>query len=237
MTKFTACLVAIAVVACARLGLAEQLTPVTEFSLRDYTMDGVADQIGSGPYGIFGFVQEGYDLVDETFIEFDLGLLKPGYNVTLEIEMINSWDALTFDVSTYFGSGVPALSPFGTGDYLSRLSLPLYPYVRNPTYSLDVSSQIAAAIASGHSFLGVRLHDPAGIPPGSDNVPFVQYEGGSARLVWSTPEPSTFVLLGIGAISLLAYAWRQRRTKRGSPITARVSRPRDRVFFEPANYG
>jgi hypothetical protein len=25
------------------------------------------------------------------------------------------------------------------------------------------------------------------------------------------PEPSTFVLLGVGAISLLGYAWRKRR--------------------------
>ena len=30
-------------------------------------------------------------------------------------------------------------------------------------------------------------------------------------VVTATPEPSTFVLLGIGAISLLAYAWRRRR--------------------------
>lgn len=211
MTKFAAGFLAIvAVVAYSRLGLAEQLTPLTEFSLRDCTMDGVADRIDSGPYGIFGYVQEGHEVVDETFVEFDLGSLKPGCNVTLEIEMINSWSALTFGVSTYSGSGVPALSRFGTGDYLSRLSLPLYPYVRNPTYSLDVSSQIAAAIGSGHSFLGVRLHDPAGIPPGSDRVPLVEYERGSARLAWSTPEPSAFALFGIGALSLLAYAWRRR---------------------------
>lgn len=211
MTKFTAGLLAIAVVVCPRLGLAEQLMPVTEFSLRDFPMNGVADRMDSGPYGVFGFVQKAYDLVDETFIEFDLGSLKPGYNVTLEIGMTNSRSALTFDVSTYFGSGVPALSPLGTGDYLSRLSLPLNPFVRNPTYSLDVSSQVAAAIASGHSFLGVRLHDPAGIPPGSDHVPFVEYEGGAARLAWTTPEPSTFALLGIGAVSLFVYVQRRRR--------------------------
>jgi DNA-binding beta-propeller fold protein YncE len=29
--------------------------------------------------------------------------------------------------------------------------------------------------------------------------------------VYAVPEPSTFILLGIGAISLLAYAWRQRK--------------------------
>jgi hypothetical protein len=30
--------------------------------------------------------------------------------------------------------------------------------------------------------------------------------------ITSVPEPSTFVLLGVGAISLLGYAWRRKRT-------------------------
>jgi probable HAF family extracellular repeat protein len=34
---------------------------------------------------------------------------------------------------------------------------------------------------------------------------------GHAYLLTPVPEPSTFVLLGIGAVSLLAYRWRQRR--------------------------
>ena len=50
---------------------------------------------------------------------------------------------------------------------------------------------------------------------------------GSLRRVGSimafviTPEPSTFVLLGVGAISLLAYAWRRRK------VTAQAYRCRE----------
>ncbi len=32
-----------------------------------------------------------------------------------------------------------------------------------------------------------------------------------------TPEPSTLALLGAGAISLFAYAWRRRRAVQGKP--------------------
>jgi hypothetical protein len=37
----------------------------------------------------------------------------------------------------------------------------------------------------------------------------------------AVPEPSTFVLLGIGVISLLAYAWRRRRWGRATTAAQR----------------
>jgi hypothetical protein len=45
----------------------------------------------------------------------------------------------------------------------------------------------------------------AGVTPGADL---------SLTKIESVPEPSTFVLLGVGAVSLLAFAWRRRKASR-----------------------
>jgi len=184
----------------SQLVIAHQLSPATEFTVRNGT------QVDSDPFGIFGFIQEGDDIFDETFIEFELASLNAAYDVDLELKVVDRWRALTFDVSTYYGSGNPSSSPFGTGTFLTTLVLGPFPAER--TYTIDVTSQVAAAIAGGHAFLGIRLHDPAGIPPGSDYVPFVEY--GGASLLYSVPEPSTFVLIGTAFAGLLACGKRKK---------------------------
>lgn len=186
----------------SQLSVADQLLPITEFTVRH--QNGFVE-IDSDPFGFFGFVQEGSSLVDESFVEFDLTSLSSVYDTKLELVVFDDQVALTFDVSTYYGTGSPSVLPFGTGDFLTTLSLDLQRGER--TYTLDLTSQVAAAISDGQAFLGIRLHDPAGIPPGSDRVPFVEYR--SAKLLYSVPEPSTFVLVGVGVAGLLAYAWRK----------------------------
>ena len=68
------------------------------------------------------------------------------------------------------------------------------------------------------AFNGDQLVDSAvgsrnGTGPYNDNYGFDSYNGPvptRAELVSGVPEPSTFILLSIGAISMLAYGWRRR---------------------------
>jgi hypothetical protein len=50
--------------------------------------------------------------------------------------------------------------------------------------------------------------------PGSNRSTFASGLNGPDDVAFSTPEPSTIVLLGIGAVSLLAYACRKNRNRR-----------------------
>ncbi len=195
-----ALLALLVLLAIAPPAIADQLAPATEFTIRN------GNEVDSDPFGIFGFIQDGRGAQDETFVEFDLASLSEAIDVDLELTVRAQQTALTFDVSTYAGSGTPSLSPSGTGTLLTTLPLNLSQFEQ--TYSIDLTSRVAAAIADGHAFLGIRLHDPAGIPPGSDHVPFVWYD--SATLLYSVPEPSTFVLLGTALAALLACGRRRR---------------------------
>jgi len=67
------------------------------------------------------------------------------------------------------------------------------------------------------------LKDATGINDNGEICGFGQY-GGQQRafLLTPIPEPSTFALLGVGALGLLAYAWRRReRRGLGSPAESR----------------
>ncbi len=225
MTKSTTALVFVAIIACSQRSFSEQLAPVTEFTLRDSNVDGLADQILSGPYGgVLGWVQRSSILVDETFIEFDVGLLTPGKRTTLAMRILSPPPgngvlvARTFDVSSYIGTGTPDLFRFGMGDYLARLSVDTQPGPYQgtlQTVSLDVTSLVSAAIAGTNHllFLGFRLHDTADVTPGSDLTPIVMYQGGSAVLS-SVPEPSVLVLLGTGVASVSTCVVLRRGRKR-----------------------
>ena len=62
--------------------------------------------------------------------------------------------------------------------------------------------------------LGWTLTDATGINESGQIVGYGTIASGGpihAFLLTPIPEPSTLVLLGIGAMSLLAYAWRRRR--------------------------
>jgi hypothetical protein len=54
----------------------------------------------------------------------------------------------------------------------------------------------------------LRFNGETGTYVGSFDMPSGFLPGGIAAQ--EVPEPSTFVLLGIGAMGLLAYAWRRR---------------------------
>jgi len=81
------------------------------------------------------------------------------------------------------------------------------------TITLDVTSGGVAVhhfSASAGTFTGIdRL---GGVGVGVENDPGKYGEGYIDNVVLSSvPEPSTLILLGIGAISLLSYAWRRRK--------------------------
>ena len=55
------------------------------------------------------------------------------------------------------------------------------------------------------------------LPTGNDSWGFSSCEGANPPVLtvtYMTPEPSTFALLGVGALGLLGYVWRRRRAKR-----------------------
>jgi hypothetical protein len=64
-------------------------------------------------------------------------------------------------------------------------------------YWVDIGLDVTFTVKNDDGPVGLSM--PEGFTFGSEGTPI------------AAPEPSTFVLLGIGAVSLLAYAWRRRR--------------------------
>jgi hypothetical protein len=56
----------------------------------------------------------------------------------------------------------------------------------------------------------MRLYDGVS---GVQQTSFSPIQASAAAYGTVTPEPSTFALLGVGAASLLAYAWRRQRAR------------------------
>jgi hypothetical protein len=88
-------------------------------------------------------------------------------------------------------------------------------------YTAGDPAYLSFGIGSGYSRNGLEVwhYDGSNWTPFAAND--LTYDGTYASFtvtgfsgyaVTTVPEPSTFALLGIGAVSLLAYAWRRRRT-------------------------
>jgi len=89
------------------------------------------------------------------------------------------------ELHAFLGSDKVGVASFDTNDVLSGGTLP--------------SALARIQVASGFDNIEIRRTDRNGAFS-IDDFRFT-----------AVPEPSTFVLLGMGAISLLAYAWRRRR--------------------------
>ncbi len=203
-----------------------ELPVATQFTIRRVEPNpGEIDTDPFGPFGFFGLIQTAptFSLVDETFFEFETSALIEIVSASLTF-MMDSWPpgnniliARTFDISHYAGSGAPDLARLGSGQYIETLFIEAQPAVnqsRRKTFSLDVTSLLADAVASNQTHLGFRLHHPVDVTPGSDSVPHVSYQFDSARLSVVVPEPSAQITLYGCILELLAVAGSRRVSQR-----------------------
>jgi hypothetical protein len=216
MTKFWAVLVLVAVAVCSQPAFAGQYAPVTEFTLSGYKTEQLARWVDTGPYGIFGYVQQDSQQVWETFVEFDLRSVTAGHDARLDLTIRSGTPeavliARMFDVSVYSGSGAPDMSLLGAGHLLTTVSVPAPPGPYQGVVkacSFDIASEVDQAIANGDQYLGFRLGNPVNVTPGSSYAPMVTYEGGSA-IMTAVPEPSTLGFFTVGIAGLLGWRrWR-----------------------------
>jgi hypothetical protein len=126
------------------------------------------------------------------FIPGDVVLLEPISTAQEVSDVVRFWQ----DNSIYF------LSDLEPGETKPDLADSIFPV------PLPLQTNLIRLDEIGSEGLNGAFYTPTGSMPGA--VPTgiaITY-----HIVSDVPEPSTLVLLGLGAVSLLAYAWRRRRS-------------------------
>ncbi len=191
-------------------GASQEFSAATQFTLRNNSASTI--QVDADPFGFFGLIQDGVDLDDETFVEFDLSSLAQINSATLHFTIESSPPgnglliARTFDLSRYAGSGLPDVARFGAGQFIETLAVPAQPAPNAgqvQAYALDVTAIVASHLAGGSGTLGFRMHHPTDVTPGSDSVPHVSFYFDSAKLAVTVPEPMCGAMLAFGLCAVV----------------------------------
>jgi hypothetical protein len=140
--------------------LATDLSPTIKASTHDAPVDGNADSFNATPFE--GLIRVVASQEDRALQEFDVsafaGLTLQSATLSGTIYVNNAFDngVRTFDFLLYAGNGVADLSDHaipavvvGTGSYHP-------PAQTSFTYSFDVTSQVAALIGGGATWIGLR---------------------------------------------------------------------------------
>ncbi len=124
-------------------------------------------------------------------------------------------DLYGFDVSQGGGSGAWGRINTATGAFTQIGDLNTYfPafFDHNENYGFSLAFGSSGNLyATGYDSSGNWDYGTLSLTNGAFTKIADSPVGDSGSLANTVPEPSTFVLLGIGAVSLLAYAWRRRR--------------------------
>jgi hypothetical protein len=167
-----------------------------------------------------GWADDGYWVYTHDYVEVTAG----GYCGEIEFPMaavpqpisqatlsVNPY-GLPLPVTTIAVYGYPdtdgriTAADWNVGTFLGNWSLPT-----NLAYGQDVFFDVTTFLRNVSSpYVGFNLRPVSG--GGADVFSSLEYNYGhpSQLTVTSIPEPSTVVLLGIGTLGLLAYAWRRR---------------------------
>ncbi len=145
----------------APAAFATDVLPTVRFSTHDAPIDGTADSFNGSPFE--GLLRLVASQEDRAMQEFDVAAFT-GQSVTSAtisgtVAVNNAFDngVRTFDFRLYSGNGVAELSDHAIASTLVGSGSYHPPMQSSFTYSFDVTSQVAALIGGGATWVGLRV--------------------------------------------------------------------------------
>jgi hypothetical protein len=141
-------------------------------------------------------VSPGEETGDRTVTEFDIGALSgaiPSATLDLPLKNIDPGVVGTIDVFTFSGNGIVTPDLFSEGTYFTSFT-----NSQSSFEHVDVTSAVQSAVDAGVRFLGFRLSTMT-----SDRYFLGAIAGLPGPTLSVVPEPSSFILTGIGLLGLL----------------------------------